>query len=385
MVARGRHASCQALWKHGRGSNLNGLTTRVRRINVATNEHPYPVFVGSGHGARTLRRLLRAQRPGGFALVTSRRVWTHVGKALGAAMRKATPIELPDREAAKTWRQVGRLHDVLLARGTRRGAALVAIGGGSVGDTAGFAAATYMRGIDWIGVPTTLLAMVDSAIGGKVGVNHDRAKNLLGAFHQPRAVVADLALLRTLPRRELRGGSHEILKCALIGDASLFAALARGGPADTWSEPLLRRAVLAAIALKAKVVAADEREGGLRAVLNLGHTFGHALEAVTRFARFNHGEAVGHGMVAAAHIARGRGLLGADDFRRLCAAVDALGPRPQVADLDYRAVRTAMASDKKALSSRPTFILPHGIGRVAIRHDVTEAELRAAFVFLKAQ
>ena len=249
------------MWKHGRGSNLNGLTTRVRRINVATNERPYPVFVGSGHGARTLRRLLQAQRPGGFALVTSRRVWTHVGKALGAAVRKATPIELPDREAAKTWRQVGRLHDVLLARGTRRGAAVVAIGGGSVGDTAGFAAATYMRGIDWIGVPTTLLAMVDSAIGGKVGVNHDRAKNLLGAFHQPRAVVADLALLGTLPRRELRGGSHEILKCALIGDASLFEALARGGPADPGPNRSCAAPCWPRSPLKAKVVADGRTRG----------------------------------------------------------------------------------------------------------------------------
>lgn len=253
-----------------------------------------------------------------------------------------------------------------------------------MGDAAGFAAATYMRGIDWIVVPTTLLSMVDSSIGGKVGVNHAGSKNLVGAFHQPRGVVVDLAVLGSLPRRELRGGSYEILKCALIGDAPLFDALALRGSADAWPSALMRRAVEASIRLKATVVSRDEREGGLRLVLNLGHTFGHALEAATDYERFNHGEAVGHGLLAAAHISRSRGLLTASALDRLRAAVDALGPRPSLSSIAYDAVRRAMGTDKKALSSRPTFVLPQGIGRVVVRHDITESELRSAWAYLKS-
>jgi 3-dehydroquinate synthase len=253
-----------------------------------------------------------------------------------------------------------------------------------VGDAAGFAAATYMRGIDWIVVPTTLLSMVDSSIGGKVGVNHARSKNLVGSFHQPRGVVVDLAVLGSLPRRELRGGSYEVLNCALIGDAPLFDALALRGSADTWPSALMRRAVEASIRLKATVVSRDEREGGLRLVLNLGHTFGHALEASTDYERFNHGEAVGHGLLAAAHISRSRGLLSASALDRLRAAVDALGPRPSLSSIAYDAVRRAMGTDKKALSSCPTFVLPQGIGRVVVRHDITESELRSAWAYVKS-
>jgi 3-dehydroquinate synthase len=338
------------------------------------------VIVGARHPVARAVRLLRDRRA---VVITSRRVWRHVGGPLRTLADPASMIQLPDRERAKTWAEVARIHDAALARGVRRGDVVIAVGGGSVGDTAGFAAATYMRGMEWIVVPTTLLAMVDSAIGGKVGVNHGRSKNLVGAFHQPHAVVVDLAFLRTLPRRELRGGSYEILKCALIGDRALFEALARRGAADAWPPALMRRAVLRSIRLKARVVSADEREGGLRRVLNFGHTFGHAIEAATGFARISHGEAVGHGIVAAAHVARGRGLLAAPAFERIVAAVAALGPRPSVAMVDYAAIRRAIGTDKKAVSSRPTFILPRGIGRVVVSGDVSEREMRAAWDYLR--
>jgi len=265
----------------------------------------YCLRIGRGSAA-ALPGLLRGRRA---ALVASRRVWALHGHALA---RSLPPLahRLADGERHKTFAAVARLHDALLQARLGRDGVVVALGGGVTGDVAGFAAATYMRGVDWVGMPTTLVAMVDSSIGGKVGVNHKRAKNLIGAFHQPRAVVIDPAFLETLPLRQLRSGAYEVLKCGLIGDRSLFEQLAAAAPGLSGWEPIeLERAVAAACRLKAAVVERDEREGGLRRVLNLGHTVGHALEAVTRYRRFTHGEAVGWGLVAAAWIARERGLV----------------------------------------------------------------------------
>jgi 3-dehydroquinate synthase len=244
---------------------------------------------------------------------------------------------------------------------------------------AGFAAATYMRGVDWLPVPTTLLAMVDSSIGGKVGINHPRAKNLIGAFHQPRAVVADVSFLDTLPAREGQSGAYEVLKCGVIGDASLFASL-ESAPAGTLGATPARvaAAVGAACRLKAEVVSADEREGGLRRVLNLGHTLGHAFEAVTRYRRFTHGEAVGWGMIAAAVLARDLGRLDASDFLRIAAAVDRLGRRPPVRDLPAREVLDAVARDKKARGGKVPFVLPVAVGQVVVEPEVPRAAVRRA-------
>ncbi len=356
---------------------------RPSRILVRTAQRAYPLLLGRGHAAASLKRLL-ARRPRSVAVViTSRPVWSRVETRLSALAPRPT-VFLPDRERAKTWRQIASIHDNLLASRIRRDGLIVAVGGGSLGDAAGFAAATYMRGIDWIVVPTTLLSMVDSAVGGKVGVNHPRSKNLIGAFHQPLAVVIDIDLLKTLPRRELRSGAYEILKCALIGDRRHFDELRHRGPADTWSPRLIRRAVAAAVRLKAAVVSKDERERGPRGILNLGHTMGHALESATGYRRFTHGEAVGWGIVAAARISLGRGLLRASQFASVVAAVGGLGPLPSLRGIDYHAIRAAVHSDKKARSGQPTFILPAGLGRVVVRDDITEAELRAAWRFLHA-
>jgi 3-dehydroquinate synthase len=277
------------------------------------------------------------------------------------------PILVPDGEASKGRAWLGRLHDAFLSGGLDRKGVVVALGGGVVGDLAGFAAATYMRGVDWIGVPTTLLSMVDSSIGGKVGINHPQAKNLIGAFHQPRAVFADTSVLSTLPARQVQSGAYEILKCGLLGDEPLFRALQRD-PVD------VHEAVAAACRIKAEVVSQDEREGGLRRVLNLGHTLGHALEAVTGYRRFTHGEAVGWGLIGAAALSRGRGLVTDDQFTEIAAAVDRLGPRPPIADLKARELVEAAARDKKG---RGTFVLPTGIGRVAVHTDVERGEVLA--------
>jgi 3-dehydroquinate synthase len=244
---------------------------------------------------------------------------------------------------------------------------------------AGFAAATYMRGVDWACVPTTLLAMVDSSVGGKVGINHPRGKNMIGAFHQPRAVVVDPAFLDTLPARQRQTGAYEILKCGVIGDPALFEAVAHAPAAlEGWNDSDMEDAIAAACRLKADVVARDEREGDLRRVLNLGHTLGHAFETVTKYRRFTHGEAVGWGLIGAAAIARRRGLLPASEFEAIASGVDSLGPRPGLRGLSPERMLDAVARDKKALEGRVPFVLPTAIGAVSIAPDVTTGEILAA-------
>jgi 3-dehydroquinate synthase len=248
-----------------------------------------------------------------------------------------------------------------------------------VGDLAGYAAATYMRGVDWAVVPTTLLAMVDSSIGGKVGLNHRKGKNLVGAFHQPRAVVVDPRFLDSLPPRERQSGAYEVLKAGILGDPALFDAMARAPARLTgWEPAALDAAIAAACRIKADVVSGDERESGRRHALNLGHTLGHAFEAVTRYRRFTHGEAVGWGLLAVAIIAHGRGVLDARSFRRIAEAVDRLGPRPRVSNLAHGPLVEALGHDKKSRAGRPVFVLPTAIGRVETRDDVTPEEVRAA-------
>jgi 3-dehydroquinate synthase len=284
---------------------------------------------------------------------------------------------VPDGEARKSRRTLDRIHDAFLEARLGRDGLVIAFGGGVVGDVAGFAAATWMRGVDWIVVPTTLLSMVDSAIGGKVGINHPKAKNMIGAFHQPRAVVADLALLGTLPRRQVRSGAYEILKCGVIADPSLFESV-RHAPRALAGWAGLEAAVTAACRVKAGIVSRDEREGGLRRVLNFGHTIGHALEAVTAYRRFTHGEAVGWGMIGATWIAFARGLLPEAARDGIVAGVEGLGRRPEVSDLDEGEIRAALARDKKAQAGRVPFVLPVRIGEVVVEPEVTTDEIRAA-------
>jgi 3-dehydroquinate synthase len=335
-----------------------------------------PELLAGGRGARTL-------------VVSSRRVWARHGPRLAPAWRALggdRPLLLPDGERYKTARTVATLHDRFLEGGLRRDGLVLALGGGVVGDVAGYAAATYMRGVPWVVVPTTLLSMVDSAIGGKVGINHPKAKNLIGAFHQPRAVLSDPAFLETLPPRELRSGAYEIVKCGILGDRALFQAMCAAPPALAgWQGIAVEGAIAAASRIKAEIVEKDEREGGLRRVLNLGHTLGHAFEAVTRYRRFTHGEAVGWGLLGAADIAHRRGLVSAAAFQAIAAAVDHIGPRPRVHDLDPGEILGAVSRDKKARAGRVPFILPVGIGKVVVRDDVSSGEVRRALRTLAAR
>jgi 3-dehydroquinate synthase len=346
-------------------------------VAVEIGPHGYSVHVGRG-ALEILPGIVAAVAPARTVVVSSPRVWRHHGDALQRALGAEAPRALvADAEGRKSRRGLEQIHDFLLHSGVGRDGLVVAFGGGVIGDLAGFAAATYMRGVDWIGVPTTLLSMVDSSIGGKVGINHPGAKNLIGAFHQPRAVVADLALLATLPRREARSGAYEVLKCGVIADRALFDSVTHA-PASLAGWPGLEAAVTAACRVKAAIVSRDEREGGLRRVLNLGHTIGHALETVTAYRRFTHGEAVGWGMIGAAWLASARGLLPDIARDEILAGVDGLGRRPPLSDLAEDEILETLARDKKARRGRVPFILPVRIGEVVVEPDVTPEEIRAA-------
>jgi 3-dehydroquinate synthase len=349
-------------------------------IPVELGERRYPIYIGHGL-ARLLSDLLSGLRGRKVVVVSSARVWglheATVSRGL-AGLSPGEPVLIADGERNKTRATLDRLHDAFLARGVARDGVVIAVGGGVVGDIAGFAAATYMRGMAWVGLPTTLLAMVDSSIGGKVGVNHPKAKNLLGAFHQPQAVVVDPGFLATLPAREVRSGAYEIVKYGVLGDRSLFRALSTAPPdLRRWGRAELENAIATSCRIKADVVERDERERNVRKTLNLGHTLGHALETVTRYRRFTHGEAVGWGLVGAAFIARGRGLAPAT-CETIASTVDRLGPRPKVSDLAPLDILAAVSRDKKAEAGRVPFILPTAIGRVTMRPDVTRAEIRRA-------
>jgi len=353
----------------------------MREIPVELGRRRYVVSVGHGL-SRRLSDLLADLRGRRIALVASRRVLAVHGRGVLRSLRGLGPVHvvsLPDGERHKSRRTLETVYDAFLEARLGRDGLVVALGGGVVGDLAGYAAATWVRGVDWVGVPTTLLSMVDSSIGGKVGINHPKGKNLIGAFHQPRAVVVDPAFLSTLPARELRSGAYEVLKCGVLGDPGLFESIRRAPPGLLgWKAPDVESAIASACRLKAGIVARDEREGGRRRVLNLGHTIGHALEATTGYRRFTHGEAVGWGLDGAAGLARRRGRLPERDAEAIASAVDRLGPRPRVSDLPPAAILEALGRDKKARAGRVPFVLPVAIGRVEIVEDVGRREILAA-------
>jgi 3-dehydroquinate synthase len=355
-------------------------------ITVDLAERSYPIAIGHGL-LKALPELVRPLQGRSVALVSNETVYGLYGRAVEkalAAVGPVRPITVRDGERYKDRRSLAAIHDAMADASLGRDVLLVALGGGVVGDLAGFAAATWMRGVIWVQIPTTLLAMVDSSVGGKVGINHKTAKNLIGAFHQPKMVIADPAVLATLAPRERRSGAYEVLKCGIIGDAALFDALAEApGDPVRWSRVHLESAIASSCRLKAEIVEKDEREDGLRRILNLGHTLGHALESVTSYRRFTHGEAVGWGLVAAAWIARRRQLLDSAGYDEIVAAVDRIGPRPRVDDLRDDALLAAVGRDKKAHAGRITFVLPTGIGRVQTFDDVTPEEVRGAAAALR--
>ena len=349
------------------------------RIDVTTASRAYPVHVGEGLTDVLGDVLDTAGATDRRFVVSSPPVWRAHGRAIERAVPDAHVILVPDGERSKTTRTVARIHEELLLASADRSATVVAVGGGVIGDMAGFAAATILRGVALVQVPTTLLAQVDAAIGGKVGVNHALGKNLIGAFHQPIAVVADPLVLRTLPRREFRAGLYEVIKYGVIRDRRLFDRVDRDLDAIFAREPdALVPAIAESCRIKAEIVSKDEREGGLRRLLNFGHTAGHAIEAVTKYRRFRHGEAVGYGMLAVAEVAVRRGALDEAARSALGALLARLGPLPSVRDLSAADVVRATRRDKKVLRGTLHVVLPTGIGTTEIVDDVSERELARA-------
>lgn len=348
------------------------------RIDVHSAQRPYAVFVGAGLLARTAQHLADAGLTDPL-IVSVPPVWRHQGRRLEHLAGEAGPILMADGERAKTLQTVSRLYDAFAERHVTRSATIVAMGGGVAGDTAGFAAATYLRGLSLVHVPTTLLAQVDSAIGGKVGVNLPAGKNLAGAFHAPALVLCDPEVLETLPRREFRAGLYEVIKYGVALSRDVFATLADGlDRVFAHDREALELLIARCCRLKAEVVGRDEREAGPRRVLNFGHTIGHALEAVTRFRRFRHGEAVAYGMLAAARISVTRGLMPAEDLDQLQDLIRRMGPLPPVADLQRADALEAATYDKKVSEGRLHFVLCAGLGTTQIVSDVTTAELSDA-------
>ena len=353
-------------------------TQSATKIDVVTGSQTSVIWVGDGL-LDDLRSRLDTHGVGARRfVVSSPRIWSHHGAAIQAAI-PGDPILIPDGERHKTLNSVSRIYDALIRGGADRGSTVVAVGGGVVGDTAGFAAASFLRGIALVQVPTTLLAQVDSAIGGKVGVNHALGKNLIGAFHQPTLVLADPRVLRTLPRREFRSGLYEVVKYGMIWSRPLFDHLVRSTRKIFAHDPeALTPAIVESAQIKAEVVSKDEREGGLRRILNFGHTIGHALEAVTAYRHFRHGEAIAYGMLGAADIAAMRGVLSTDDRQALADLVARLGSLPAVSHLSRGAVIEAVRRDKKVVHGKLHYVLATAIGRTETVNDVTEDEINAA-------
>ena len=340
----------------------------MQTISIRLPHASYDVLVGTGLLENLQEHLETAGLKGPFLVVSQPRIF----KAVGRGVKKQFPFVLiPDGERAKTLVTVSRLLDHMVELNLTRQSTVIALGGGVVGDVAGFVSSIYMRGIAVVQVPTTLLAQVDSSIGGKTGVNHRVAKNLIGTFHQPRLVLSDPLVLKTLPEREYASGLYEALKYGVIRDSSLFEDFERNLRMFLQRDAAaLERLVARCAAIKADVVTSDEREGDLRRILNFGHTIGHGLEAAARYQRIKHGEAVGYGMIAAARIGATLRKLADADRIRIETAVESIGRLPALTGIKSKAVLTALHHDKKIRDGAVHFVLPREVGRVEITPDV---------------
>jgi 3-dehydroquinate synthase len=350
----------------------------MTRVPIAVPQHPYEAWIEDGLLAQAgthLREILPGQKRLFVVTVAPlRRKWGRkLLASLEAAGFQASVIEMRDGETYKKLSTIDGLAEKLAQQGADRNAAILALGGGVVGDVAGLLASLYMRGIDVIQVPTTILAQLDASIGGKTGVNLRAGKNLLGTFHQPRAVLIDPAVLSTLPEREFRSGLYEALKCGVIGNPDLFRQFEQNKDKILKRDPAsLERIITDAVELKASVVSADERESGLRRVLNFGHTIGHALEAETGYRKLLHGEAVAWGMIAATNIALSVGRTDSATAGRIVDAVLGMGRLPQV-EVSSRKILTRLQTDKKTRNGVVHFILPREVGKVEVVDGIPEA------------
>jgi 3-dehydroquinate synthase len=353
----------------------------VLTVDVALGERTYPIHIGAGLLDRAELLLPHLPQPR-VAIVTNDVVGPlyleRLQRGLAGARVAALAITIPDGEAHKNWATLNHILDTLLQQRCERKTTLIALGGGVVGDLTGFAAAIYLRGVPFVQVPTTLLAQVDSSVGGKTGINHPLGKNMIGAFHQPRLVLADTATLTTLPERELAAGLAEVIKYGLILDADFFhwleANIARLGARDPEA---LAYAIRRSCEIKAAVVAGDERESGARALLNLGHTFGHAIEAGLSYGTWLHGEAVAVGIVLAARLSQRMGLLAQPDVEHVESLMSRAGLPVRAPALGAERYLGLMGLDKKVEGGKLRLILLKRIGEAFVTSEFPESELRA--------
>jgi 3-dehydroquinate synthase len=356
---------------------VRSMINESNNVRVQLGERGYSLTIGDGVLARAgeLTRAALGERTRRLAIISNEKVQSFYGKVIEKSLKREGFIThahlIGDGERAKSIRTAERGWAFLIAHGFERSDGIIALGGGVVGDLAGFVASTLFRGINYVQIPTTLLAQIDSSVGGKTAVNHALGKNLIGTFHQPRAVLIDPSSLKTLPRRELRAGLYEAIKYGFIRDRELSSYTRENlDRINALDSDTLTHLITRCCQIKAEIVAADERESGLRRILNFGHTVGHALEATTGFRRLKHGEAVGYGMQCASAIAEKVGLIEQMEALAIKDRIDALGKLPRIDDLKARNVIEAMSHDKKVAHGKINFILPTTIGRVVVRDDI---------------
>jgi 3-dehydroquinate synthase len=354
----------------------------METLSVALGERSYPIFIGTGLllQSHLYRSHIHGQQ---VCIVTNETVAPIYLNRLKACLNGITTSQviLPDGEAHKNLTTLNEIFTALLKEKHNRTTTLIALGGGVVGDMTGFAAACYQRGVNFIQIPTTLLSMVDSSVGGKTGVNHPMGKNMIGAFYQPQAVVADIALLKSLPLREISAGLAEVIKYGLISDAAFFAWLEQNIELlISGDEAALEYAVLRSCQNKAGVVAQDEHEGGIRAILNFGHTFGHAIETAQGYGNWLHGEAVAVGMVMATDLSMRRGDISSDDLARVIALLKrAQLPIKAPKDMTPEQFIELMGVDKKILDGRLRLVLLESLGKAIVTSDVDAGLLKETF------
>ncbi len=347
----------------------------MKKVELHLGENSYSVLIGAGLISKCGHYLRELGFSGKVALVTDPIVRGLYAETLTASLKDAgfdpTVLVVPEGEEHKSLDAAVRLYQKLDKSRAERRTPILALGGGVIGDLTGFVAATYLRGVPFIQLPTTLLAQVDSSTGGKVGVDLNQLKNRIGAFYQPRLVLADITTLKTLPQRQLNSGLAEVIKAAIIRDKELFELLVQNvAKIKALDETLLSEVVFRAVGIKAEFVEKDERDTGIRNVLNLGHTIGHALESVSGFS-LSHGEAVSIGMVAASRIANKMGLLSRSELERVRDLLIQVGLPVEIPELDRNQIISAMTQDKKVTAGRLRFILPRAIGNVIICDEVS--------------
>ena len=352
----------------------------MQQLTVNLDDRSYPIHIGSNLLGRV--ELLAPHIAGRqVCIVTDDTVAPLYLQRLCQTLSgySVMPVVLPTGEAFKNWSTLQQIFDALLGARHDRRTTLIALGGGVIGDMTGFAAACYQRGVDFIQIPTTLLSQVDSSVGGKTGINHPAGKNMIGAFYQPKAVLIDTDTLRTLPEREVSAGLAEIIKYGLIRDIAFLDWLEQNMSALRALQPqLVTEAIARSCAIKAEVVAADEREGGVRAILNLGHTFGHAIEAHQGYGKWLHGEAVGAGMTMALQLSRTLGWLTIEEEQRCTALIAAAGlPVTPPADMTEADFTRLMAVDKKVLDGQLRLVLLKRLGAATVTADFAGEALRS--------